>query len=53
MCTWQATTRSYESNFTGKFEHVGTYDNAADPLTKPLTGALFIRFRASLLGLGP
>ena len=46
-------TRAYEANSTGKFKHVSTHDNPADILTKPLTGAKFIRFRAMVLGLDP
>jgi len=53
VCTRLAMTRSYEANSAGKFVHVGTNDNPADLLTKPLTGVKFTRFRASVLGLGP
>ena len=53
VCTRLAMTRAYEANSTGKFVHVGTHDNPADLLTKPLTGEKFVRFRAAILGLSP
>jgi hypothetical protein len=53
VCTRLAMTRAYEANSTGKFVHVGTHDNPSDILTKPLTGAKFVRFRATVLGLDP
>ncbi len=51
MCL--ALTRAYEANSAGKSVLVGTHENPADLLTKPFTGAKFIRFRAAVLGLSP